>query len=43
MADFGPRRALVVCNEKEEIIIGDIRVMTWQTFLAELWAGEIIA
>ena len=37
-----PGKALVVCNEKEERIAGDIRIMPWRKFLFDLWAGKII-
>ena len=40
--EFKPRKALVVCNEKEERVLKGIRIMPWQVFLSELWAGAII-
>jgi hypothetical protein len=40
---YRPRSAIVVCNEKRERTHGAIRVMPLRKFLAELWAGEIIA
>jgi len=39
---YSPGKALVVCNEKEERIAGDIRIMPWRKFLFDLWAGKII-
>ena len=39
---YSPGKALVVCNEKEERIVGDIRIMPWRKFLFDLWAGKII-
>jgi predicted AAA+ superfamily ATPase len=37
-----PRKAVVVCNEREECQAGNIRFMPWRKFLSALWAGEII-
>ncbi len=37
-----PRRAIVVCNEKSERKVADIRVLPWRSFLKELWGGSII-
>jgi predicted AAA+ superfamily ATPase len=39
---YSPGKALVVCNEKEDRIAGDIRIMPWRKFLFDLWAGKII-
>ena len=39
---YAPRRAIVVCNEKEERIVGKIRIMPWRNFLRDLWNGKII-
>jgi predicted AAA+ superfamily ATPase len=39
---YSPRKALVVCNEKEPRLHGAIRIMPWQGFLRALWQGEII-
>jgi uncharacterized protein len=40
--EFSPNKALVVCNEKEERVVDQIRIMPWRQFLSELWAGGII-
>lgn len=40
---FSPRRAIVVCTEKEERIAGKVRIMPWRKFLQELWNGKIIS
>jgi len=37
-----PLRAIVVCNEKEPRLSGDIRIMPWRLFLEELWSGDIV-
>lgn len=40
--EFSPKRALVVCNEKEKRVHGKIEILPWRMFLEELWEGEII-
>lgn len=40
--EYKPGKAILVCNEKEERLIGGIRVMPWTCFLQQLWAGGII-
>ena len=40
--EYSPRKALVVCNEKEERIHGQIRIMPYGNFLRDLWQGKII-
>lgn len=39
---YSPRKALVVCNEREERLHGQIRIMPWRNFLRNLWEGKII-
>ena len=39
---YTPRKALVVCNEKVERIVGGIRIIPWRKFLYDLWADKII-
>ncbi len=39
---YGPRQAIVVCNEKEERVHDGIRIMPWRLFLQQLWQDEII-
>ena len=41
--EFATKKALVVCNEKEERVVGKIRVIPWRRFLEELWEGRIIS
>ncbi|MCX7040108.1 MAG: AAA family ATPase [Spirochaetes bacterium] len=41
-AEHKPRKAIVVCSEKTERVVGDIRVLPWRSFLRELWGGGII-
>jgi len=40
--EFNPRLALLVCNEQQERMVGNIRIMPYKIFLKKLWAGEII-
>lgn len=39
---YGPRQAIVVCNEREERLHSGIRIMPWRIFLEKLWQDEII-
>jgi len=43
VAEYSPRMAIVVCNEKAKRIHGKILVLPWREFLDELWAGKIIS
>ena len=40
--DYSPRKSLVVCNEREERVHQDVRIMPWRKFLYDLWDGKII-
>jgi len=40
--EYAPKKALLVCNEREERIQGRIRIMPWRRFLEDLWEGKII-
>ncbi len=40
--EYLPRKTLLVCNESEERISGNIRILPYKKFLHELWAGKII-
>jgi len=40
--EYSPRKALVVCNEREERVHGEIRIMPYRNFLRDLWEGKII-
>lgn len=37
-----PSMSIVVCNEKEPRLCGDIRIVPWRLFLEELWNGDIV-
>ncbi len=41
--EYATKKALVVCNEKEERVVGKIRVIPWRRFLEELWGGRLIS
>lgn len=40
--EFSPKQAIVVCSEKQERVLGPIRIMPWTTFLEKLWDGSVI-
>ena len=40
--EYKPRKAMVVCNEKEPRLCGEIRIVPWRMFLEELWGGEVL-
>ncbi|MCK4793656.1 MAG: ATP-binding protein [Desulfobacteraceae bacterium] len=42
MEEHTPNKALVVCNEKEERVVRQIRIMPWQKFLEDLWSDKVI-
>lgn len=42
VAEYSPRSAIVVCNEKAERVYGKIKIMPWRNFLSDLWEGKII-
>ena len=42
MNEYSPKKALVVCNEKMERVIGNIRILPWRIFLKNLWSGDLI-
>ncbi len=40
--EYHPKKAIVVCNEKEERVHGKIYLMPWRIFLSRLWEGKIL-
>jgi len=40
--EHSPKKALFICNEREERVQGRIRIMPWRRFLEDLWEGKII-
>lgn len=43
MDEYRPKKALVVCNESEERVVGGIKILPWQRFLEELWEGVLFS
>lgn len=41
--EFKPEKALVVCNERQERVYKNIRILPYRIFLEELWSGRIIS
>jgi predicted AAA+ superfamily ATPase len=41
--EYSPKKALLVCNEREERVQGRIRIMPWRRFLEDLWEEKIIS
>ena len=42
IGEHKPRQSILVCCEREERIVGAVRIMPWHVFLKQLWAGAII-
>jgi predicted AAA+ superfamily ATPase len=40
--EHSPRKAFVVCNEREERVHGQIRIIPYRKFLSDLWECKII-
>ena len=40
--EYSPKRAIVVCSEKQKRAHGKIEIMPWAVFLNELWEGKIV-
>lgn len=40
--EYSPKKAMVVCNEKEKRVHGGIEILPWKHFLNELWQGNIL-
>lgn len=40
--EWQPKKAILVCNEREPRKVGAIEVLPWREFLERLWAGKII-
>ena len=41
--EYHPKRAYLVCNERQQRVHEDIRIVPWRDFLSMLWGGDIIA
>ena len=42
-AEYKPKKIILVCCEREERVVGAVRIVPWQSFLKQLWAGDVIA
>lgn len=40
--EYSPKRAFVICNEKEKRLHGKIEIFPWEIFLEQLWDGKIL-
>jgi len=40
--EYSPQNTIVVCNEREERVYQNIRILLWRKFLRDLWQGKII-
>jgi predicted AAA+ superfamily ATPase len=40
--EYSPKKAILVCNEKEKRVIDKIQIMPWRDFLSELWGGSVL-
>lgn len=40
--DHSPKKAIVVCNEPEPRLVGQIEILPWREFLQRLWSDDII-
>ena len=40
--EYSFKKAIVVCNEKDERVVGQVRILPWRRFLEYLWSGAII-
>lgn len=41
--EYAPKKALIVCNEPAERIVGSVRIVPWKVFLQLLWSGDVIS
>ena len=41
--EYHPKRAYLVCNERQKRVHEGIQIVPWRDFLSMLWGGEIIA
>jgi len=42
-AEHKPGKTILVCGEREERVVGAAHIVPWQSFLKQLWAGQVIA
>jgi predicted AAA+ superfamily ATPase len=42
MDEYSPRKAILVCNEREKRLHGKVQITPWNDFLRELWNGDLL-
>ena len=40
---YKPKKAIIVCNERAQRLVGDIMILPWKDFCRQLWSGEILS
>ena len=40
-SEHRPKKSILVCCEREERVVGAVRIVPWPSFLRQLWAGEV--
>jgi uncharacterized protein len=40
--EYHPKRAYLVCNERQQRVHEEIRIVPWRDFLSMLWGGDVI-
>lgn len=40
--EYSPKRAILVCHEKEKRVHDKVQILPWRDFLNELWGGELL-
>lgn len=40
--EYSPKKALLICNEREKRLHGRIEILPWEIFLDRLWDGKIL-
>ena len=40
--EYSPKKAIIICNEREKRISNKIEILPWKIFLSKLWQGNII-
>jgi len=39
---YKPKKAIIVCNERAQRLVGDITIMPWKDFCGQLWSKKIL-
>ncbi|TRZ96010.1 ATP-binding protein [bacterium] len=40
--EYSPKRSILVCNENEKRLRGEIEILPWKIFLRQLWDGKVL-